>query len=304
MILERPEEPGKKYALAFTVLVHAALVAALFLGVQWKRSPPEVYEVELYSARPAVVAPPPVNEPPPEPEVKPEPPPEPKPEPRPVPKPEPKVEPPAPKKPDIALKEEKKKPKPKKPEPPKPEPKPEPKKPEPRKPDPKPEPKPEPKKPEPPKPEAKPQPKQFDFSKELAGETAAVSKARSSATAQKLLNDAAIEGEQRAMAAANKRGLADYTAKIRSKIRGNIILPPNLQGNPEAIFIVEQLPTAMCSTSASSARAAMATSTPPSSAPSANPRRYPSPTTRPFSSALSKSNIGRMKSKIARNFLE
>jgi hypothetical protein len=38
MILERPEEPGKKYALAFTFMVHAGLIAALFLGVQWKRS--------------------------------------------------------------------------------------------------------------------------------------------------------------------------------------------------------------------------------------------------------------------------
>ncbi len=63
MILERPEEPGKKYALALTVLVHLVLVAFLFFGVQWKRSKPEVYDVELWapSPRPAtqVVAPPP-----------------------------------------------------------------------------------------------------------------------------------------------------------------------------------------------------------------------------------------------------
>ena len=188
MILERPEEPGRKYALALTVLVHLVLLAFLFFGVQWKRSKPEVYDVELWapSPRPAtqVVAPPP-----PPPEVKPQP----------------------------------------KPEPPKPEPK----KPEP--------PKPEPKKPEPPKPEAKPQPK-FDFSKELASETSQLKSAsKASANAQHMANAAAAESEQRA--ASNKRGKADYANKIRGKVRGNIVLPPSIQGNPEAVFMVEQLPT-------------------------------------------------------------
>ena len=127
MIYERPEEPGKKPALLLTLLVHGLLIAVLFFGVQWKRKPPEVYEVELWSARPvpAVQAPPPEAAEPPPPEIKPEPRPtpkaEPRPEPRPEPKPAPKVEPPAPKKPDIAIKEEKKPPKP---EPTKPEPEP------------------------------------------------------------------------------------------------------------------------------------------------------------------------------------
>lgn len=109
MIPERPAEPGKKYALALTFTVHAALIGALFLGVQWKRSQPEVYEVELWSSKPtpATYVPPP---PPPE-EKQPEPRPEPKPEPKPEPRPEPKVEP---KKPDIVHKEEKKKPEEKK----------------------------------------------------------------------------------------------------------------------------------------------------------------------------------------------
>ena len=219
MILERPEEPGKKYALAFTLLVHLGLVIALFVGVQWKNKEPEAYEVELWSPtyKPATqVLPAP---PPPEPEVKPQP--------KPEPKPEPKVEPPPPKKPDIAIKEEKKKP-----EPPKPEPKPEPKKPEP---------KPEPKKPEPPKPEAKPQPK-FDFSKELASETSQLkSTARNSANTQQMANVAAAEAEQRA--AANRRGLENYISKIRGKIRGNMVLPPGIQGNPEGQFEVNQLPS-------------------------------------------------------------
>lgn len=206
MILERPEEPGKKPALALAIAVHLLLAVFLFFGVQWKRSPPEVYEVELWSAKPAPAVQPAPPPPPPEPEVKPQL--------KPEPKPEPKVEPP--KKPDIVLKEEKKKP-----EPPKPEPK-------------KPEPKPEPKKPEPPK---------FDFSKELAHETSQLkaSSAKSAADAQRLANAAAAEAEQRA--SANKRGLADYAAKIRGKVRGNIVLPPNIQGNPEAIFEVNQLPS-------------------------------------------------------------
>lgn len=37
--------------------------------------------------------------------------------------------------------------------------------------------------------------------------------------------------------------MADYAAKIRGKVRGNIVLPPNIQGNPEAIFEVSQLPS-------------------------------------------------------------
>lgn len=212
MILERPQEPGKKYALALTILVHAVLLAVLFFGVQWKRKPPEVYEVELWSARPV---PPVLAPPPPEPVAKPEP----KIEPKPI----PRVEPPLPKKPEIAVKEEKKKPEPPKPEPPKLEPK-------------KPEPKPEPKKPEP-----KPQPK-FDFDQELAKESAHLKSAAkaSAANAQQLANAAAAEAEQRA--SANKRGLESYISKIRTKIRGNIVLPLNIKGNPEMLVEIKQLP--------------------------------------------------------------
>lgn len=198
MILDKPEEPGKKYALAFTILVHVALLAFLFFGVQWKRSKPEVMEVELWSPRPmpAQVVPPP----PPPPEVKPEP--------KPLPKVEPKPEPVL-KKPDIAIKEEKKKPEP---------------------------PKPEPKKPEP-KPEVKPPPR-FDFDKELARETADL---KPRPNTQQLANAAAAEAEQRA--SANKKGLADYIGKVKGKIRGNIVLPPNIQGNPAAVIEITQLPT-------------------------------------------------------------
>ena len=64
---------------------------------------------------------------------------------------------------------------------------------------------------------------------------------KASANAQHMANAAAAESEQRA--ASNKRGKADYANKIRGKVRGNIVLPPGIQGNPEAIFEVNQLPS-------------------------------------------------------------
>jgi colicin import membrane protein len=215
MILDRPEEPGKNLALAFTVVVHAALLAFLFFGVQWKRSQPEAMEVELWSPTPkqATYVPPT-----PHPEVKPEPPkPEPKVEP---PKPESKIE--APKKPDIVVKKDEKKPEPKKPEPPKPEP-----------------PKPEQKKPEPPKPEVKkPDPPKFDFSKELAQETKQL---KPSPQTQHLANAAAAEAEQRA-AAANK-GLQAWGDKVSRHIRQYVVLPGAIQGNPQSIYEFRVLPS-------------------------------------------------------------
>lgn len=42
--------------------------------------------------------------------------------------------------------------------------------------------------------------------------------------------------------AARNKGLADYLARVRGKIRGNIVLPPAISGNPESIFTVTQLP--------------------------------------------------------------
>ncbi|MDA0276605.1 MAG: energy transducer TonB [Proteobacteria bacterium] len=46
-----------------------------------------------------------------------------------------------------------------------------------------------------------------------------------------------------ASAAAGARALEDWIAKIRGKIKGNIVLPQDIKGNPEAIFDVVQLPT-------------------------------------------------------------
>jgi colicin import membrane protein len=51
--------------------------------------------------------------------------------------------------------------------------------------------------------------------------------------------------QQRADAerAARSRLEADYVRRIQAKIKGNIVLPPDLAGNPEALFEVVQLPT-------------------------------------------------------------
>lgn len=48
---------------------------------------------------------------------------------------------------------------------------------------------------------------------------------------------------QAAAGAARNKSQLDWMDKIRSRIRGYIILPPDIPGNPEAIFDVVQLPT-------------------------------------------------------------
>lgn len=209
-----PPEKSNIASLVLSALVHLLLIVALFIGVQWKSHAPSSVEVEVWRAAPAPVH-----------DVKPEPASElpPKPEPKPEPKPVPKAEPTPPIKPDIAIKEDKK---PKKEEPKKEEPKKE-----------------EPKKPEPKKPEPDRRP---SFDEELKREQKQIQQ-------QKIAQDqrARAENESKLLAqlkaeqasAANSRGLADYAEKVRGRIRGNIVLPPGIQGNPEAVFEVTQLPS-------------------------------------------------------------
>ncbi|MBI3716576.1 MAG: TonB C-terminal domain-containing protein [Betaproteobacteria bacterium] len=133
-------------------------------------------------------------------------------EPAPPPKPEPVVEPP---KPDIAIKA--------KPEPPKPKPKPEP-----------PKPKPELVKPkhEPAKPAAPARPREDEMQKRMRDELA------------REQNAVKVDRErQEISAAAQKSALSAYAEKIKAKVKGNWILPIDLKGNPEAVFVVIQLPT-------------------------------------------------------------
>ena len=209
-------------ALLLAAAVHILLVGALFFSVQWRSQAPTAVAVEVWRSGPAplpapIIKPEPLPEPPPPPKV------EAKPEPKPLP---PKVETP-PVKPDIAVKEEKKK----KEEPKKPEPKPvEVKKEEPKKE--------EPKKPEPDRRE--------DLAEALARDLKQVQQQKA-VHDQRARADAELRqlGQAQAELAASalQRGLASYMDKIRGKIKGNIVLPPGIKGNPEGIFDVTQLPT-------------------------------------------------------------
>lgn len=41
---------------------------------------------------------------------------------------------------------------------------------------------------------------------------------------------------------ARNKTMADWVGKVAAKVRGNVVLPPDIKGNPEAIFDVVQLP--------------------------------------------------------------
>jgi colicin import membrane protein len=131
---------------------------------------------------------------------------EPKPEPRPEPKAEPKPLPKPIPTPEIAQKEKEK------PKPPKPEPKPE---------------------PEPAKPPADP------FKEQLRREAEQLQQRKASAAAAQELAD--LKAQQAGGAQAGE--IDKYISAIRGKVRGNIILPPDIKGNPEAEFEVTQLPS-------------------------------------------------------------
>ena len=109
---------------------------------------------------------------------------------------------------------------------------------------PQPEPEPEVKKPEialPEKPKPKPKPKPAPPKRDLAFERQLREQA---AAEEKQLQERSIRDQAaRASADLRSRALAQWTDKIRAKIRGNIILPQDIPGNPEAIFDVTLLPT-------------------------------------------------------------
>lgn len=151
------------------------------------------------------VPPTPTFEPPPPEAVKPEPEPPP---PKLEPKPEPRPEPP---KPEIAVRE-----KPKKAEP-----------------------KPEPKKVEAKKPEPTPDP----MKDKLARESKRIEQQRAFDAAARELETIKDAKAKAAAATARNSALNAWLDRIRGKVRGNIVLPPNLSGNPEASFEINQLPS-------------------------------------------------------------
>ena len=199
------EEPGRVSSAVLAVLVHVLLALFLFFGVHWRSQEPEAVTVELWSSAPPLPA---VQKIEPKPEAKPEPPPQPKPEPKPEIKAEPKVEKTVePAKPDIALEKKIKKEPPKKAEP---------------------------------KPEKKPEPRlNLDRSKDIREQLAR----ESAALNQQLEKDRILDQMRREAAKFAADADATYVAKLKGKIRSNVVLPPDIAGNPEAIFDVVQLPT-------------------------------------------------------------
>jgi len=208
-VFEERVDPGQFASALLSALVHMVLLAVLIFGVSWQNRPPETVSVELWEP------------PPPAPVVE-------------APKPLPKVEPPPP--PPVVVKPEPMVPKPeiveKKAPPPKPKPG--------AKVEPKVEPKPVPK-PAPVKPVAKAEPlkprvdETKRFQEELAREQASLAVDRERQLKSEL--------SAREASAARNKLMADWIGKVAAKIRGNMVLPPDIKGNPEAIFDVVQLPT-------------------------------------------------------------
>ena len=251
------EEPTNKAALVLSAAVHAALVAALFFGVQWKNEQPGGTPVDVYYGNPAASLPPP--RPTPEPE------PTPVPEQKPLPRPEPKVAEPPKIDPQIAIKDKERREKEEKAklekerlEKEKAEKLKKQKLEEEQKQ------KEEIRKEEEEKKKREQKEKDARRAAELAKEADRDLKhsqqQRSSETVRGLHSEIDAElkglrgspngsptgrssGTQGSAGDADSRGKNAYIEKIRDKIRGHAVLPPGVQGNPEAVFEVIQLPS-------------------------------------------------------------
>ncbi|MFO1381855.1 MAG: energy transducer TonB [Chitinivorax sp.] len=219
----QPADRGERRGLALLLAaaMHVALLLLLIFGLQWQVKHDQPVAVELWSSLPKPSQP--KTEPPP---------PKPQPKPKPKPQAEPEPEPEVVKKPDIALKQEKPKPKsePKheeKSEPPKPK----------EKPEPKPKEKPEPKAEEKPKPEEKPKvadkPKPVNRAAELA-------KLADEFSAS--VKPASKPGPSAAEVAAGK-AKSGYGDSVRSRIERNVIWSADKPVSGKAVFEVTLLPS-------------------------------------------------------------
>jgi colicin import membrane protein len=225
-------DPGTAASAVLAVAVHAILFVVLFFGIRWRTKHPEPVMAELWSQLPAIEAPRPAPPPPPVIAPKPEPKAEPRPEPRPEPKAEPKPEP----KPDIALEQEKKR-----------------------------------------KEEAErkrkeeAEQKRREEAEQKKREEALKAKAEAERKEKELAEQRRredLEAERKRVqdqlarelaaapksaapkapagvpgAAAEPSALVTWQRQIEAKVRSNIVLPPDLTGNPEAQFDVTLLPT-------------------------------------------------------------
>lgn len=217
LALNRPQ-PGKWQSAALAAGMHLLLGLFLFYSVRWQTSQPAAVQVELVGSLPPIEAPVRPPPPPPEPVVQKQ--------------PEPVVEPPPPPpKPDIAIKEP---PKPK--TPPKVEPKPEPKPVE-KKPEPKPE----------PKVEKKPEPKSVppDNRREIEQQEKLFKESLARESADQMRRQAAQEADLMAKLAADgarSKARESWAGRISAKVKPNVLVPPGVSGNPEAVVAIALLP--------------------------------------------------------------
>jgi colicin import membrane protein len=94
-------------------------------------------------------------------------------------------------------------------------------------------------KPKPPPKVTAPPPRVDPFQEQLKRESEQLTQRKQADTAARELSQ--LKASQ--LSAARNKAIADYLGRIRGKIRGNIVLPPDIKGNPEAIFEVTQLPS-------------------------------------------------------------
>ncbi len=229
---DRPRAParlsGRLPALLLAIAVNLAFIGVLFFSVRWQSRQAAPVTAELYGPPKTTVAPtaaPPAPAPPPPVPVRePEPPPPPAPKPEPAPPPPkaaPKAEQPDERAAEIARKakaEEERKAKETA----------------------------ERERKERERKEAEAEQKKQEEQKKLAEARDRQARAAAELKAQAERERAARDVQQKANAAeaaALSRAEADYIRRIQSKVKGNVTLPPDLAGNPEAIFEVVQLPT-------------------------------------------------------------
>jgi colicin import membrane protein len=94
-------------------------------------------------------------------------------------------------------------------------------------------------KPKPPSPKVETKPRVDPFQEQLKRETEQLTQRKQADTAAQELSQ--VKAAQ--ASAARNKAIADYLGRIRGKIRGNIVVPPEVKGNPEAVFDVTQLPS-------------------------------------------------------------
>jgi colicin import membrane protein len=222
---------SKWVAAALAVAVNLGFIAFIVVSVTWQNRQESPVSVELYAptaqapkaeaskapepAPPPPEPPKPVPEPPrpaPEPPKPPPAPPKPQPEP---PKPAPKVEPPAPSKAEIALKAKREQAERERVEKDKRE------------------------------TEKREADKRDAEKKKQDEKRLADARERQQREAEALKAQAERERQSAAKAAdaAQAKAMEDYIRRIQARIKANVNLPPDIAGNPEAVFDVLQLPT-------------------------------------------------------------